>query len=88
MNTVMINDLLILQIQLKYLVIFVIIRKNYMIILKDKETVKRFNILAREQMKLKLLTDINIDLQICELEWYSKKEYIEDLRNLLNSIKI
>jgi len=64
----MINDLLILQIQLKYLVIFVIIRKNYMIILKDKETVKRFNILAREQMKLKLLTDINIDLQICELE--------------------
>jgi len=37
-------------------------------------------------MKLKLLTDINIDLTICEIEGWDKKEYIQDLKNLLDDI--
>lgn len=47
---------------------------------------ERLNQLAREQMKLKLLTDINIDLTICEIEGWDKKEYIQDLKNLLDDI--
>jgi len=39
-----------------------------MIIIQDKETAKVYNQLAREQLKLKLMADINMDLQICKLE--------------------
>ena len=59
-----------------------------MIIIQNKETAIRLNHLAREQMKVKLLADINTDLMICDIEWLDKKEYIKDLQNLLNSIKI
>ena len=57
-----------------------------MIYIKDKETAKRLNELSREQMKLKLLTDINIDLQICKIEWWNKKEYLLDLKKMLIDI--
>lgn len=44
------------------------------------------NKLAREQMKYKILADINVDLMICEIEWWDKKEYIKDLQILLNNL--
>lgn len=59
-------------------------KKNYTI---EKWAWKELNKLAREQMKLKLLKDITMDLQICEIEWFDKMEYINDLSNLINSFK-
>ena len=59
-------------------------KKNSKYISKDIS--KKFNVLAREEMKLKLLADINIDLIICEIEWWDKKEFINDLKLLINNI--
>ena len=56
-----------------------------MIIIQDKETAKVYNQLAREQLKLKLMADINMDLQICKLEWWDIKEYLIDLKNTIDS---
>ncbi|MCX9579835.1 hypothetical protein [Vibrio cholerae] len=44
------------------------------------------NELARERFKLKLLNDIRCDLMICELEGWSKMEYINEIRRLVNEI--
>lgn len=38
------------------------------VIIENKETAYKFNQLAREQMKTKLLQDIVFDLQVCKLE--------------------
>ena len=52
----------------------------------DKESARAVNILARQRFKQKLLADILIDLTICEIEGWSKREYINELKNLINSI--
>lgn len=56
------------------------------IIISDNETAKRLNELARHTMIVRLLDDIRIDLMICEIEGWSKLEYIEILTKLINSI--
>lgn len=43
------------------------------------------NRLAREQLKLKLLADINTDLMVCELEGWDPREYLHDLHSLIAS---
>lgn len=42
--------------------------------------------LAREQMKHKLLTDINVSLMVCEVEGWSKTEYLHDLHELIGGL--
>jgi hypothetical protein len=42
-------------------------------------------ILAREQLKMKLLNDIMVDLTICKLENWSFKEYLTELKQLIDS---
>lgn len=49
---------------------------------------KQFNDLARKKMQEKILQDILVDLTICELEGWCKLEYINELKDLLNSINI
>lgn len=44
------------------------------------------NQLARESFKARLLNDILIDLHVCEIEGWSKVEYIGELRRLINGI--
>ncbi len=44
------------------------------------EGVKALNDLCREQMICKLLADINMDLTVCELEGWDKREYILRLK--------
>ena len=51
-----------------------------------QEKVDAINRLAREQMKLKLLQDIRVDLMICEIEGYDKKQYINELRDMIDTI--
>ena len=51
----------------------------------DTNCASSLNRLAREQMKLKLLEDIRMDLIICEIEGWDKMEYINELNELVNS---
>lgn len=50
-------------------------------------TRRAFNRLAREKMKLRLLADIRMDLMVCELEGYSKLEYLDDLLALVQKLR-
>lgn len=43
------------------------------------------NRLAREQMKLRLLADIRADIQVSELEGINYKEYLLELKELIDS---
>lgn len=56
------------------------------LIIPDKETAKRLNDLARHQQIVKLLADIRMDIEICEIEGWDKTEYISILKSLLDSI--
>ena len=46
---------------------------------------KKLNQLAREQMKLKLLADIRIDIEICKIEGWDVNEYLKSLNELIGS---
>ena len=47
----------------------------------DTETRKALQRLAREQLKLRLLADIAVDIQICKIEGWQYKEYLLELKN-------
>lgn len=57
---------------------------GYMII-PDKQTAKALNDLARHKTILRLLNDIRIDMEICEIEGWNKLEYINQLKAVVNS---
>ena len=40
--------------------------------------------LAREEMKLRLLRDIRVDIAVCRLEGWDCREYILELKNLID----
>ena len=44
------------------------------------------NKLAREQMKLRLLQDIRTDIEICKLEGMDHKEYLLELKDIVDGI--
>ena len=46
----------------------------------------RFNRLAREKFKEKLLQEVQFDLMVCKIEGWKQSEYIDELRDLINSI--
>ena len=54
-------------------------------VITDTNCASSLNRLAREQMKLKLLADIRMDLIVCEIEGWDKMEYINELNELVNS---
>lgn len=39
--------------------------------------------LAREQMKHKLLADINTDMMVCQIEGINHREYVRELHELV-----
>lgn len=49
---------------------------------------KTVNTLARKRFQEQLLKDIRCDLIICELEGWDKKEYIRELKEILNSFDV
>lgn len=53
-----------------------------------QEASKKLNRLAREQLKKRLLNDILIDFQVCEIEGWDKMEYITELRDMLNALGV
>lgn len=52
----------------------------------DKASAPTLNDLARQQTKQKLLQDILFDLTVCEIEGWSKSEYLNELKQLINGI--
>lgn len=56
------------------------------LIIPDKENARALNQLARHKMILRLLSDIRIDLEICEIEGWDKMEYITMLYNELERL--
>lgn len=49
------------------------------------ETRYRFQLKARHEMILKLQQDILADMMVCEFEGWDKMEYINMLKELINS---
>ena len=49
---------------------------------------KTVNNLARKKFQEQLLKEIKFDLIVCEIEGWDKKEYIKELKKLINSIDI
>jgi hypothetical protein len=47
---------------------------------------KNVNELARLKFQEKLLQEIRFDLMVCEIENWDKKEYINQLKCLINSL--
>ena len=56
------------------------------VIIPDKKTAKALNDLARHTAILRILEDVRIDLEICEIEGWDKTEYIKQLKKLLDSL--
>ena len=50
----------------------------------DTNCAPSLNRLAREQMKLKLMQDIRMDLIVCEIQGWSKMEYLNELKELID----
>ena len=50
------------------------------------EVGQALNKLAREQMKLRLLQDIRVDIEICKLEGMDYKEYLLELKVIIDGI--
>ena len=42
------------------------------------------NTLAREQMKYKLIADIRTDIEVCKLEGIDYKEYLKELKQIID----
>jgi len=52
----------------------------------DATVARRYNQLAREQVKTKLLSDVLIDMQICAIEGWDPREYVSDLTQTLGGL--
>lgn len=48
------------------------------------DTGKVLNRLAREQMKFRLLADIQTDIMVCSLEGIDYKEYLQELKEIID----
>ena len=44
----------------------------------------KLQVLAREQIKLKLLNDIRFDIEVCKIEGWEYKEFLKDLHSLIS----
>ena len=53
----------------------------------EVELSKRLNELCRAQMRKRILSDILADLTVCEIEGWSKTEYIDELHELIDSLR-
>lgn len=50
------------------------------------ETQKAFNRYAREQMKVRILTDVKADMMVCEINGWDKLEYLNELSEMLSDL--
>lgn len=57
-----------------------------LVITNDKESAAALNTLSREQQKQRLLADILIDINICRIEGWDYREYLLELKAIIDSI--
>ena len=55
-----------------------------MVVGDPKEVGVALNRLAREQLKLKLMLDIRMDIEVCKLEGIDYKEYLLELKSIID----
>ena len=48
------------------------------------EVGQALNKLAREQLKLRLLQDIRVDIEVCKLEGINYKDYLLELKDMID----
>lgn len=58
--------------------------KNFAV---DQETRKALNRKAREGLKLILLTDLRVDIEVCKIEGWDYLEYLHELKELIGSFE-
>lgn len=56
------------------------------VIIPDEDTARALNDLARHKAIVRILNDIRLDMEICEIEGWDKSEYLNSIRKLLDSI--
>ena len=56
------------------------------LIILNKDTARALNDLERHTAIVRILNDIRMDMEICEIEGWDKNEYLNQIRQLLNSI--
>ena len=56
------------------------------LIIPDKDTARALNDLARHTAIVRILNFIRIDMEIWEIEGWDKREYLNLIRQLLNSM--
>ena len=56
------------------------------VIIPNEDTARALNDLARHEAIVRILNDIRMDMEICEIEGWDKNEYLNLIRELLNSI--
>ena len=56
------------------------------VIIPNEDTARALNDLARHEAIVRILNDIRMDMEICEIEGWDKTEYIKQLKKLLDSI--
>ena len=56
------------------------------VIIPNEDTARALNDLARHEAIVRVLNDIRMDMEICEIEGWVKTEYIKQLKKLLDSI--
>lgn len=54
--------------------------------LEGKEASRALNKLARLKVKENLLKDIVIDFMVCDIEGFSKKQYVKELKDFIDDI--
>ena len=59
---------------------------NCGVTIPDEDTARALNDLARHKAIVRILNDIGMDMEICEIEGWDKNEYLNLLKQLLNSI--
>ena len=56
------------------------------LIIPDKQTARALNDLARHTAIVRILNDIRMDMEICEIEGWDKTEYLKQIKQLINSM--
>ena len=54
--------------------------------LEGEGAAKKLNELARQQLKLAIMKDLTQDLMVCKIEGWSAKEYIEELKFMIEDL--
>lgn len=56
------------------------------VVLCGEGAAEALNRLAREQLKHKILADVNADLMVCQIEGWDQSEFLHELHELIGGL--